>query len=462
MKFLLLSAVVFAVGTAFAISGYVVVTDLDGQPVPPTDPFYPPTGLTNVVSVAVPWTAMFAIKANGQLVVWGTASNWNWGILTPPSSVLGTAVILKVHGIAAHAVALRNDGKVFAWGYNGMGRTNVPPALDNVVDVSAGGEHTLAVRNDGTVYAWGNNVYGQTSVPSGLVNVIKVAAGGWHSVALKNDGTPAVWGLTGGGPITNIPPEASNITEIACTSGYTLALRSDGRIIAWGLSLPTNINSLSNIVSIAAGYTVAAAVRNDGRVIVLGWPNYTNIMILPNLTNVVRVALNRDQFYDSMPPRLIAIVAPSSHFDQDGDGLHNWWESNLCGTATCANPGDDPDGDGLSNLSEFELGTSPTLADSDEDSYSDGYEVQTGTNPLVFESTIRAFVDTGGGTELLAWSSKSGEVYSVWYKTNLLSGPWTLLTNGIAATPPTNVLGYAFKHGLGHHRTIYIRIQKNP
>ncbi|MCM8824954.1 MAG: hypothetical protein NC937_02195, partial [Candidatus Omnitrophica bacterium] len=95
-----------------------------------------------------------------------------------------------------HTVALKGDGTVVAWGYNGYGQCNVPAGLTNVVAIAAGGAHTVALKGDGTVVAWGDNWYGQCDVPAGLTNVVAIAAGGAHTVALKGDGTLVAWGRT--------------------------------------------------------------------------------------------------------------------------------------------------------------------------------------------------------------------------------------------------------------------------
>ena len=121
-----------------------------------------------------------------------------------------------------HSVALKGDGTVWTWGYNGYGElgsgntTNRPTpfsvaGLTNVVGVAAGNYHTLAVKSDGTVWAWGNNSYGQLgdgttnsrTIPVQVVqltNVIAVAAGqDSFSLALKSDGTVWGWGYNGYG-----------------------------------------------------------------------------------------------------------------------------------------------------------------------------------------------------------------------------------------------------------------------
>ncbi len=74
--------------------------------------------------------------------------------------------VKAVAGGAFHSLALRNDGTVRAWGWNGFGalgdgsttERNSPvrvAGLDHVTAIAAGAYHSLALRDDGTVVAWG-------------------------------------------------------------------------------------------------------------------------------------------------------------------------------------------------------------------------------------------------------------------------------------------------------------------
>ncbi|MBI2187137.1 MAG: hypothetical protein HYU37_08415, partial [Acidobacteria bacterium] len=120
-------------------------------------------------------------------------------------------------------VALREDGTVWTWGstfrsqlgrstcetdYNSLGGYCVRPGqvgLTDIVAVAARGHHALALRADGTVWAWGANTYGQlgdgttTDSPTpqqvlGVSGVVAIAAGYEYSLALTADGTVWGWG----------------------------------------------------------------------------------------------------------------------------------------------------------------------------------------------------------------------------------------------------------------------------
>ena len=93
----------------------------------------------------------------------------------------------------AHACALKTDGTVVCWGYNGTvgtatasGQATVPAGLTSVAQVSAGIGLNCALKTDGTVVCWGDNNFGQTTVPSGLASVAQVSAGYHFSCALTS------------------------------------------------------------------------------------------------------------------------------------------------------------------------------------------------------------------------------------------------------------------------------------
>jgi alpha-tubulin suppressor-like RCC1 family protein len=255
-------------------------------------------------------------------------------------------VAQKIAGGEYHSLALRNDGIVWAWGYNGDGElgtttdSSVPvevQGLTNAIAIAGGGQHSLAVRRDGTVWAWGYNYYGElgngtttihSTVPvqvQGLTDAIAIAGGGYHSLVVKSDGTVWAWGLNdhgqlGNGTITNsrVPVLVQGLTNVVAIAGgmdHNLALRSDGTVWAWGYNgngqlgngtatnsgVPVEVQGLTNTIGIGGGVYHSLAVRSDGTVWAWG-DNYhgelgngtaTNSGVpveVQGLTNVVAIA----------------------------------------------------------------------------------------------------------------------------------------------------------------------------
>ena len=251
-------------------------------------------------------------------------------------SLSGVAVIAS--GGHGHSLALKSDGTVWAWGYNYAGQLGDGTTTDSSTPVQvlgAGGEgflsgvtaistgrgHSLALKNDGTVWAWGYNVYGQlgdgtaglstnkglpvqvmASADVPLSGVTAIGGGYMYSLALKSDGTVWAWGWNHQGELGDGTADSyktspvqvsgpggtgflSGVTAIAAGYSNSLALKSDGTVWAWGYNYAgqlgdgtnTNKNSpvqvlgpggaghLSGVTAVAAGYN-SLALKSDGTV----------------------------------------------------------------------------------------------------------------------------------------------------------------------------------------------------
>lgn len=126
--------------------------------------------------------------------------------------------IKALAGGANHSLALKTDGTVWAWGYNGGGElgsgttgggtcfcSSTPVQvrdeagtgfLTGITAIDAGADHSLALKTDGTVRSWGANDGGQLgngdgtlserNVPVKVINlsgVTGISASGHHSLA---------------------------------------------------------------------------------------------------------------------------------------------------------------------------------------------------------------------------------------------------------------------------------------
>jgi alpha-tubulin suppressor-like RCC1 family protein len=188
------------------------------------------------------------------------------------------------------SLALKGNGTVVAWGYNGNGVTNIPPGLSNVTAIAAGGRFSLALETDGTVVSWGAV---SSAIPSSLSNVVAIAAGDDFSLALQSNGTVVGWGENFDGE-TNIPPGLSNVVAISAGDDFGLALQSDGIVVSWGYNgrgANTPPAGLSNVVAIAAGHEFSLALQSDGTVVGWGFNDFDETPIPSGLTNVVAIAV---------------------------------------------------------------------------------------------------------------------------------------------------------------------------
>ena len=136
-------------------------------------------GLSDIIAVDAGHNHSLALDTNGNVWVWGDNEYCQQG-----NGNVGGANSLIAHQVAgishataiaagwAHTMVLKDDGTVWAWGYNSAGQLGdgtavnktVPiqiPDLTDVCAIAAGNQHSMALKNDGTVWVFGDNSFGQ-------------------------------------------------------------------------------------------------------------------------------------------------------------------------------------------------------------------------------------------------------------------------------------------------------------
>ena len=177
-------------------------------------------GLTGVSAIAAGSAHSLALLKDGSLMAWGDNVYGQLGDgttvnRTKPVAVRGIANATAIAVDSEYSMALLADGTVMTWGYGSeaLGRpgivdrsvnsTPLPvPGVTGITAIAAGGAHALALRQDGRITSWGaENVYhpvGHRTEPPGPVPVITTArailAGSLSSAAVLADGTIMVWG----------------------------------------------------------------------------------------------------------------------------------------------------------------------------------------------------------------------------------------------------------------------------
>ena len=204
-----------------------------------------------------------------------------------------TSDAVAVSAAGGHALALRGNGTVVAWGDDRFGQSVVPDGLSGIIAVAAGPTHSLALRNNGTVVGWGLDDAGQATPPAGLANVTAIAAGTRHSLALKADGTVVGWGDDSTGA-TTLPDGLGTVTAIAAGDGFSLALGEDGTVVAWGengagqTNVPAELEGV--VVAIAAGTAHAVALTADNQVVAWGDDSLGQTDVAPDAWGAVGIA----------------------------------------------------------------------------------------------------------------------------------------------------------------------------
>lgn len=178
-----------------------------------------PERLKNVRAVSAGGSHSMALTKTGEVVEWGNGR--------PDRS--------SRRCLQCRAADHREDAS-YCWSCAARLPDEMPRT--NVIAIAAEGGHALVLKLDGTVEAWGSNCNSQASVPLGLGRVKAVATGGSHSFALTEDGTVHVWGhFTDfwGDKSETCELDLEHVKAISAGEDFAVALKEDGTVIGcWG------------------------------------------------------------------------------------------------------------------------------------------------------------------------------------------------------------------------------------
>lgn len=183
-------------------------------------------GGVNWLSVFGTANGASALQSDGT--IWSTGVNSSGTIgdgtttnRSSPVSVVGGGNWVKLatsSGAPNHVLALKNDGVLWAWGQNINGALGDGTTVNKSSPVSVRGGFTdwrsacagrltsAAIRQNGTLWTWGYNGFGQlgdgttvnksspVSVAGGGTTWLRASIGELHAAAIKTDGTLWTWG----------------------------------------------------------------------------------------------------------------------------------------------------------------------------------------------------------------------------------------------------------------------------
>ena len=97
------------------------------------------------------------------------------------------------------AAAVKADGSIIVWGSAVMGEKNIPELSSKVVALAGGRYHYTAVLEDGSVAAWGDNHKRQLEIPrsASSFHAVSVYTGANQSYAVNEEGKIMKWGFRG-------------------------------------------------------------------------------------------------------------------------------------------------------------------------------------------------------------------------------------------------------------------------
>ena len=232
-----------------------------------------------------------------------------------PAPETSTADWTQVSAGLEHTCAIRTSGRLYCWGSDQYGQLGNGPATTddqlapvevaggatNWASVTAGGYHTCALKTNGKLFCWGYDGEGElgnggnntnrdipVAVAARATTVLwkAVDAGNSHTCAIRTNGRMYCWGLNGNGQLGNNDPNtdqsvpvpvtesAQSWTSVSAGGSHTCGILST-RLFCWGRGadgelgrgtldrpVPTEVNDHTDRwIAVSAGAAHTCAIR---------------------------------------------------------------------------------------------------------------------------------------------------------------------------------------------------------
>ena len=235
------------------------------------------TNVSDVKKIICGGSHTFMIKNDGTVWACGDNSTGQLGLgTTTETYTTFTQVTTNISDVKdivcgdGHTYMIKNDGTVWACGYNGYGQlgignttdkttfTQVTHNVSDVKEIICGGYHTIMIKNSGSIYCCGYNNYGQlgltntnnqtvfTQATTNISDVKEIICGYFHTFMIKNDGTVWACGANSDGQLglgttsntkstfTQVTTNVSYVKDIECGGQHTFMIKDDGTVWACG------------------------------------------------------------------------------------------------------------------------------------------------------------------------------------------------------------------------------------
>lgn len=262
----------------------------------------------NIVQISSGITFSVGLSDDGKLYTWGKDID---GATEIPTSI-GTNIV-KVAAGDRHVVALTDNGELIGWGKNDFHQAEIGydvKALmqtgEKFVEISANDKYTAALTDLGNLYILGaKNANGMDFVPAEIQGKIaNMDANSYNMAILLKDGTIATMGVTGN-EFSNVPKELTdgsvNVVKVKMSYANGVALDDQGKVHVWGANghnLMKGMPEVSEkIVDVAAARNTLYMVGESGKVYAWGDNDLNELAVPSDTTHIKQVFANYFQAY---------------------------------------------------------------------------------------------------------------------------------------------------------------------